>query len=262
VGVDATMFWQLVALSRTYQPSGRMLTLGRQWYLYRPGERRTWYGRRAGNRFQNALDRFGVALQAEDLVQPDRYGERMFEALGFGKVESVDRSCYEGATQVWDMNDPVPVDWHGSYDCVFDGGTVEHIFNVPMVFENVHAMLGVGGRYISATPFNGWPGHGLYQFGPEIVWSYWHRIKRCKVHACTILSLDGGYARHVPDPARTGRRSAWGVGRFDPRKVPPGRTYLWYVVEKTDEAPLGGWPQQSDYEAEWDAHSRTAPVAA
>lgn len=261
MGVDATMFFRLVALSRTYRPAGRTLTLGRQWYLYHPREQRTWYGRRKGNRFQNALDQFQVPLRAADLVQPDGFAEKMFAALGYGQVESVDNSAFEGATRVWDMNRPVPQQWHGEFDTVFDGGTVEHIFNVPIVFENVYAMLKVGGRFVSATPLNGFPGHGIYQFGPEIVWSFWHRVKKCRVHSCAIVSLDGRFAQSVPDPAVTGRRSEWLVGYLDPRKVPPGRIYMWYVVEKTDAVPLDDWPQQSDYVAEWTEHARSTVAA-
>lgn len=256
------MFAQLVALSRRYRPGGRGLTLGRQWFLYRDIDRRNWLGQRRENRYQAALDRHQMALRAADLVQSDGFAEKMLEALGFGTFESVDRSDYEGATRVWDMNRAVPADWHDTFDTIFDGGTVEHIFNVPMVFENVHAMLKVGGRYISATPLNGWPGHGIYQFGPEIVWSYWHRVKKCKVHACAILSLDGTFALNVPDPALSGKRSEWGLGRNRPDSIPAGKTYLWYQIEKTGETALDAWPQQSDYQTQWAAHAQSTPAVA
>ena len=264
MGIDAANFLQLVALSRKVPTSGRMLTLGRQWYLYRPenARRRSWFGRRPVDRFQAALDRFQVPLRAVDLMQADGFSEKMFAALGFMEVESVDRSDFEDATRVWDMNRPVPEDWHAQFDIIFDGGTVEHIFNVPTVFQNVYDMLKVGGHYVSATPFNGWPGHGMYQFGPEIVWSYWHGQMKCKVHACTLQSTDGKFALHVPDPALTGRRSEWRVGRLGADRIPSGRINLWYHIEKTDETPLDGWPQQSDYQAQWNAHASTSPATA
>ena len=51
-------------------------------------------------------------------------------------VESIDSNDYESSTHIADMNEPLPQNLFGKYDTVIDGGTLEHIFNVPQAFKN------------------------------------------------------------------------------------------------------------------------------
>lgn len=84
-------------------------------------------------------------------------------------ITVIDASAYEGAETIHDMNFPVPQDWHGRYDAVIDGGSLEHIFNVPVAFANLADMLKVGGSIFVNTPANNMMGHGFYQFSPELM---------------------------------------------------------------------------------------------
>lgn len=92
----------------------------------------------------------------------------MMQQFGFQSLESLDKSGYEGATLLHDMNLPLPPSLVGrKFDFLFDGGTTEHIFNVPQVFQNAWDLLAVGGVFVSVTVNNNLSGHGLYQFSPE-----------------------------------------------------------------------------------------------
>ncbi len=224
--------------------------LGRQNFFYTQQERRGWLRKwkRRVDLFQQAVDQRGLNLVAADLVQEDGFAEKALEALGFGRVESIDVSDFEKATLIWDLNKPVPDEWHGRFDFIFDGGTIEHIFNAPVALENVYSMLSVGGRFVAATTLDGWPGHGIYQFGPELVWSYWNRAKHCKVHACRALARNGNSKLEIADPALTGARSEW-TDRRD--EFPSGAVYLWYDIEKTSNSSQNAVVQQSDYVTRW-----------
>lgn len=92
------------------------------------------------------------------------YGECLFNFLGFDLVDSIDNSPYEGASIIRNLNKPVFLQ---QYDYIFDGGTTEHIFNAPQVYENIINMLEVGGIFCSVVPNNNCSGHGMYQFSPE-----------------------------------------------------------------------------------------------
>jgi hypothetical protein len=116
--------------------------------------------------FGNLLDQSEIGSAAHDV-----YCEKLLLALGAINIESLDASDYEGASIVHDMNTPVPKSMHQKYSCIFDGGTTEHIFNTPQVFANIMNMLKIGGSFISITGGNNWPGHGLYQFSPELYFS-------------------------------------------------------------------------------------------
>lgn len=203
---------------------------------------------------ERILQRNGIDLTFDDLLDANGFSEKLFRNLGLGEMESLDRSDYEGATLTWDLNRPVPEEWHQRYSFIFDGGTLEHVFNMPQALRNVWDMLEVGGRFVSATPFNGYPGHGFYQFGPELVWSYWKRAMGCDVHTCRAIEAHGNYSRALPDPEVLGRRpeaSAWR------KPLPNGRVLMYYEVEKTAPTPLGDVAFQSDYVAEWQAHEET-----
>jgi hypothetical protein len=95
------------------------------------------------------------------------YSENFFKTL-FNThldVDSIDNSTYESATIIHNMN--VPIKSIKKYQYVFDGGTIEHIFNIPQVIENIINLLEVGGLFVSVTCNNNFSGHGMYQLSPE-----------------------------------------------------------------------------------------------
>lgn len=96
----------------------------------------------------------------------EKYSEILFNKLGFSHVDSIDCSKYEGATIIHDMNKPLNIT--KKYHYIFDGGTIEHIFNIPQVLENVIDLLEIGGIFCSVTVNNNYSGHGMYQFSPEL----------------------------------------------------------------------------------------------
>jgi hypothetical protein len=61
----------------------------------------------------------------------------------------MDASAYQKAEFVHDLNRPVRPALHAKFDTVFDGGTIEHIFDIPAVFDNVDRLLRIR-RTISA----------------------------------------------------------------------------------------------------------------
>ncbi|MEQ9259985.1 MAG: hypothetical protein RIG84_12925 [Roseovarius sp.] len=242
MGIDLELFERLAELSCRFRPAGRTLMLGRQKFRYKP--RKAW-------RFEKILAAHRPELTLEPLLQEDGYAEAAMRGLGLGEIETMDFSDYEGAGIIHDLNDPVPEALHGQFDFIFDGGTLEHVFNVPQALENVFNMLTVGGRFVSANGFNDWTFHGIYQFSPELVWTFWKRNTGCKVLDCRGLQKrrNGGKLQ-VPfeDPAEIGHRL-----RGD---IPPGRMYLYYEVERTPDAALRNKVLQSDYETRWHGYGK------
>lgn len=242
MGVDYVLFDRLVELSTRFQPEGRTLMLGRQSFGIQTRYRQ-WYER--------TLKRHGIAGKRFDFLQEDGFSETLMRKLGFGQMETMDFSDYEGATVIHDLNKLPPKTLEKKFDLIFDGGTIEHVFNVPKALECVFRMLRPGGRFISANGLNGWYGHGMYQFNPELVWTFWGRACNCNVIDCRAVPAepDDDYAQiEFEDPALSGHR-LWLKG-----KIGPGRTYLYYEVEKTDESHLPRFALQSDYETKWQGH--------
>jgi hypothetical protein len=112
-----------------------------------------------------------------------------FSMLGFDAVRSCDISNREGCDYLVDLNIPVAPAASREFDAIYDGGTLEHIFNVPQALATIHALLKVGGRVIHASPVSNYVDHGFYTFSPTLFWDYYaangYEINGCLVTART-----------------------------------------------------------------------------
>lgn len=150
--------------------------------------------------------------------------ESFFAALGFGRVESLDVSDAEGATRVFDLNrKDLPEDLRGRYDCLFDGGTLEHVFDLPNALSRCAEMLRPGGWLLHVGPLNNYADHGFYQFSPTF-WFDWCAANGWEVAESALLRL--------PVQGRPGD------GRWEIAFLPPGRLGS---VGALDEAPYMHW---------------------
>ena len=97
-----------------------------------------------------------------------------FKILGFGEVQSLDISDYEGADIILDLcSDDLPDDLVDAYDYIIDGGTLEHAFNTAKALANISKMLKVHGKVMHYTPGNNCMNHGLYQFSPKLLTEFY-----------------------------------------------------------------------------------------
>lgn len=246
MGVDYVLFDRLAELSTRFKPQGRTLMLGRHSFRIESPHAKL---------YERAIQTHGLAGKRFDYLQDDGYCETLMRKLGFGEMEAMDFSDYEGAAILHDLNKPIPDDLEGQFEFIFDGGTIEHVFNVPVALENVFRMLKPGGRFMSANGMNGFNGHGLYQFSPDLVWTFWRRTAACEVHDCRGITknpINGEYHLNFKDPADLGHRL-----RLKGR-VPPERFYLYYEVERRADSAIAEVTLQSDYETKWSGHGNAA----
>jgi hypothetical protein len=92
----------------------------------------------------------------------------LFKALGAQTIQSMDYSDFEKATLIHNLNERVPPQELNNYSVVFDGGTLEHVFNFPDAIKNCMDMIKVGGHFVAINPTNNYSGHGFYQFSSEL----------------------------------------------------------------------------------------------
>jgi hypothetical protein len=147
---------------------GSVLQLGRQTILFNEKQLRNWASetRTEIGSVDGVSNRNGTG--ADGHGNSEMNDERYFRMMGFGEVASCDFSHYENATFVMDLNQPVKPEFHNRFDMIFDGGTMEHVFNVPMVFANIHSMLKIGGRVLHVVPSSNMVDHGFYSFSPTL----------------------------------------------------------------------------------------------
>ena len=180
------------------------------------------------------------------------YATGVLEVLGAKHVTSFDASSYEGCSVVHDMNQELPAGQRGKYSAVIDGGTLEHVFNIPQALKNSMDLLAIGGTFVGYSPGNNYFGHGFYQFsaelffrcfsapnGFEIVDVYcWERSPKSKWY-------------QIKDPRSTGERAEFnGIREL---------TIAVAARKISEKNVFSTVPQQSDYVQRWSPNDgRTA----
>lgn len=183
---------------------------------------------------------------------PDNGGfaEPLFKALGAQAIQSMDYSDFEKATLIHNLNERVPRHQLNNYSVVFDGGTLEHVFNFPIAIKNCMDMIKVGGHFVAITPTNNYSGHGFYQFSPELFFTLFtpsHGFN-LKMVAMGVEFPSTGITEwfKVKDPMRVGQRVT--ITNAYP-------TSLMIIAEKVRETEtLQLQPFQSDYQHIWSVH--------
>lgn len=125
MGIDTHTLKFLIFASRK-KPLGRVATIGRAG-LHVPKDKL-----RKIMKLDREVDYGGYC---EDFLR---------EQFDASAVESFDKSDYENATHIADMNLPLKVS--SVYDTVIDGGCLEHIYNLPRALENISRLCADDGQ--------------------------------------------------------------------------------------------------------------------
>ena len=149
MGLDCHGAAMLALAHRQGMPMRSVLTLGRQDSMLTA----SWLSH---------LQRvYGVPTEGLDrTIEP--YAEAYFRRLGAERVESLDFSDYQGCSICRDLNDPPPEQPPAhTYDLVYDGGTLEHVFHFPNAIASCMSLVKVGGHFMASIPADHCLGHGF-----------------------------------------------------------------------------------------------------
>ena len=191
-----------------------------------------------------------ITADPHQLCSQNFYCEKLFDLLGAREVHSFDVSNYQQATHIHDMNLPVPAEFHQRYSCVYDGGTIEHVFNIPQALKNCLEMVQLGGHFMQVNIANNYMGHGFWQFSPEMIFRAISAENGFEIRTVLLHEVIPGGAWHiVVDPEKVGRR-------VELCNASP--TYILTIAKRTAiKDVFAKPPQQSDYVAAWNATPNT-----
>ena len=172
------------------------------------------------------------------------YCENMFKDLGFLQIDSIDYSAYENASIIHDMNTPIKDELKNKYQYIYDGGTIEHIFNTPQVCENIINLLDIGGILLSVTCNNNLSGHGIYQFSPEFFLSAFAEKYGMRVKAIYLAEVNTEIDKWILCNSHNGWRN---MTKFNNNN----EVYIITIAEKLSndrQSVITNSPQQFSYE--------------
>ncbi len=213
--------------------------------------------------FMKTVGKFGFSYKKEIYEQiKDQYpidSYQLFRMFGFQEVHAMDISDHEGADFVFDLNLPVTEDLKGRFDVILDGGTTEHVFNVPEAMKTISHMLKKEGIVVHSQPMAGYVDHGFYSFSPTFYHDYYTHngflplieevefimeqdVKSSSNKWKSLYSADyrlfnywndendlNGYVKHVL------------------RDSSIGRVLLWFIAKKKEDREEYTFPMQGMY---------------
>jgi hypothetical protein len=208
------------------------LTIGRQRIHSDPGA------------LLRTLSAIGISSEHVRGLQIRDYGEPLFRLLGAQQVCSLDASDYEQATYIWDLNQPCPSNLIQKFSVVHDGGSLEHVYNLPQALKNCMQMVRVGGHFIQLTAANNFMGHGFWQLSPEAIYRTFSEANGYSIKLVLLYEVRRETAWYrVADPAIYSDRV---------ELVNRRRTYICTIAERVAVREIfAEYPQQWDYVDNW-----------
>jgi hypothetical protein len=183
--------------------------------------------------------------------------EYLFQRLGFDVVDSLDKSSFEGANVIHDMNCLLDRGFKniGSYDLIIDGGTIEHIFHTPNALKNIFDLLVVDGRVIHLSPVN-MINHGYYNFATFFFEEY-YAANEFLINECGVIK--------IPDENNNDRwlytscdKSSQFMRSLNQTLFDGAVFGLNFIATKTNNSTGDKVPQQGVYVGTWDS-SKASP---
>jgi hypothetical protein len=190
MGLDINAVQFLIVARKRGLDLGRVLTLGRQDLNVFP------------SKMMHLLEQHGLPSTLFQPNAPDtKFAEPVFRTLGAKEIVSLDVSSFEGASIVHDLNRPIGPELREQFDLVYDGGTLEHVFNFPVALQSCMELTRIGGRVFIHTVANNYCGHGFYQFGPELFFRAFSAPNGFAIERMVLHAI-GPYGRwyEVSDP--------------------------------------------------------------
>jgi len=227
---------------------GRLMQLGRQTVLF---DRRTF------RRFATAS---GLTVPPAVGPETDLTTDReLFTSLGFDRVESCDVSDYQHPDHIFDLNgDPDRLGpLAGQFDCVLDGGTVEHVFDVRRAFRHIVRLLRVGGRVVHCVVSSNNPDHGFYMFSPTLFEDY-YTANGFTVDSHLVFEFTVNHNFNFFDPYYLYRYTPGCLDHLSHRGLGRRPMGIFFVATKSVESAGDVVPTQRIFQPIW---SGEAPAA-
>jgi len=236
MAINAVALDILAKLARNCGDSGRLLSFGYPDVLVTAERLRGTCGEQVAASVEYRSDAPGIlrwhGLDASAGGVPET--RSLLKCLGVDS-DFIDIAPSRGFEKQVDLNQAAPPELVGQYDIVYDGGTMEHCFNVGQVMRNAFAFAKVGGFIVHVNPLN-YFNHGFFNFNPTFYYDWYARNGHPLVFPL--------YAMFGPllDPKVTV------LDPYKPFKGAAERTVLVVVAQKKSAAEPA-WPMQGKYRA-------------
>lgn len=172
-----------------------------------------------------------------------------FGMMGIDDYVDIDKYDYDKPMLLHDLNDPIPPSLCNRFSLVVDCGTMEHIFDVKSVFENIVRSLRVGGWVIHFAPSLSTPylNHGFYGFSPCLFFDF-YGTNGFTDFRCYLLEMRTPVQEGVLEPSTYYECSD---GSFDGASLDPSKfVTVFFAARKASSLDAIRTPTQGYYDPE------------
>jgi hypothetical protein len=141
-----------------------------------------------------------LTRNAQSSGQPYMTDTTFFRMLGVKNVYAIDRSTYEGADIVLNLNDRIPHDRLQTAEFVFGGSVCDNVFDPAQYLKNVASLLKPGGRLVDQNIITNHY-HPFAMLSPSWYFDYFviNGFADCKVYIIECSSPLNFYALEVAE---------------------------------------------------------------
>ena len=103
------------------------------------------------------------------------HAKTFFEFIGINKNNyyDIDKFPFDKPRIIHDLQYPIDSKFHNFFNLVIDSGTLEHIFDIRSVMENIVRITKRGGFVLQFIPAQNFLNHGFYQFSPTLFYDFY-----------------------------------------------------------------------------------------
>jgi len=160
----------MIKLHKEIGFTGPVLTLGSQGIFGTLDDLRLFF-RQMGCPFREV-----EPIRTTCYATPDRdfvHAQVFFQMMGIDEYYDLDKFDYDKPKLRHDLNTPISEEMHGRFSLVVEVGTMEHVFDIRQVMENIVRLLRVGGSVVHFSVTNNWIDHGFYTFSPSFFYEFY-----------------------------------------------------------------------------------------
>jgi hypothetical protein len=171
MGLTSTGLKFILKKKKKYGFSGPLLTFGNQDIYAKESDIRNWaqkYSIKLNEPKEIIYSTSGDIPKINKEASQYIHAKTLFEFLGIPEKDyyDIDKFDFDKPKITHDLQYPIDAKFHNFFNLIIDSGTLEHIFDVRSVMENIVRITKVGGYVLQFIPAQNMLNHGFYQFCP------------------------------------------------------------------------------------------------
>jgi len=178
MGLTSTSIKFILKRKKKYNFYGPVLTLGNQDIYARKEDIENWaknYNVKLGIPKEIIYSTSGDIPKINKEASQYIHAKTLFEFLGISEKDyyDIDKFDFDKPKIIHDLQYPIDSKFHNFFNFIIDSGTLEHIFDVRSVMENIVRITKVGGYVLQFIPAQNMLNHGFYQFCPTFFYDFY-----------------------------------------------------------------------------------------